>query len=404
MTVTIRTDFPGGNGLALEIKELSGLVEVRFVAEPRNCPEAMWFHFRAEGLAGRALRCVLANPEQTLGGWDWSRNRPVWRRADHFGDPPATGPQALGWARCGPAEKVETPAGRVEWAWDVPPGGASAEIAHCFPYQQADLDTTLAELSASPAPGALAVAEEPAGPLASTFIGVSQKGRPMVRLYTALPDASRPAVVLTARNHAGETPGSWVLDGALRHLALRSDLRQAATWWAYPFVDLDDVVEGSYGKDPWPHDCNRSWGNGMRAETIAIIADIRRLAAASAGVFLVDLHAPAHQERTCYVPCRGWDMDSPMNPIAARFAEAFQSAVSEELRSPIAYVTPSGGGNSRHAGLTTSRWVYEILGQQGLTLEISYQGNDRRDYTIDDYRRLGAVLVETIVAWEGDKR
>jgi hypothetical protein len=379
MTLSIRTDFPGGNGLLLEAAESAGRLEVRFAAEPRNCPEAMWFHFRLQGAGGRAVRCILANPDQTLGGADWSGNRPVFRRAE---EP---------WSRCGPAVKVETPAGRIEWAWDIPAAEGDVELAHCFPYQEADLEGSLKELS---------------GAVRNTFIGLSQKGRPMSRLYVGTPEASsrKPAAVLLARCHAGETPGSWVLDGALRHLAGRKDLREALAWWAYPFVDIDDVVEGSYGKDPWPHDCNRSWDNMKRAETNAVIPDIRRLAERSAGLFLVDLHAPTHWEKTCYIPCRGWDADSPINPIAARFAEAFRSAVPEELRSPIAHVTPGRGSLSRHAGLGACHWAGEVLGEQGVTLEVSYQGNDRACYWVQDYRRLGAALVETLAAWMRRRR
>ena len=404
MTLSVRTDFPGGNGLPLSVDETAGEAVLRFAAEPRNCPEAMWFHFRAAGLAGRGLRCVLANPEQTLGGGDWSRNRPVFR--------PAGG----AWTRSGPAVRVDAPGGRVEWGWEIPPGADEVEFAHCFPYQITDLEATLRELG---------------GVVESAFIGLSQKGRAMTRLATAAPDAgkpaasdaakpaapdagkpaapdaakpaapdsAKPAALLLARNHAGETPGSWVLDGLLRHLAAREELRAGITWWAVPFVDLDDVVEGSYGKDPWPHDCNRSWGNGKRAETIAVAADAARLVRGSSRLLVVDLHAPAHHERTCYVPCRGWDADSPINPIAARFAEAFREAVPADIRSPIAHVTPGRASVSRHAGLGAARWATEVLGRQGVTLEISYQGNQTRDYSIADYRRLGAALAETVASW-----
>jgi len=36
-----------------------------------------------------------------------------------------------------------------------------------------------------------------------------------------------------------------------------------------------------------------------------------------------------------------------------------------------------------------------------VSLEFSYQGNEQKDYTIDDYRRLGATLAETIAGWIG---
>lgn len=372
MAISFRTDFPGGNGVALGVAELPAQVAVRFAAEPKNCPEAMWFHFRVEGLAGRPLRCILGNPEQTLGGTDWSKNRIVHR------------PAGSEWARSGPAQQDNADGGRIEWAWQFDGGHESMEIAHCYPYQPEDLQATLRELG---------------GVFSSAPIGVSSKGRPLARIYSAMPDPARPAALLLARNHAGETPGSWVLDGVLRHLAACERLRDAATWWAVPFVDLDDVIEGSYGKDPYPHDCNRSYGNGKRAETIAVVADAVRLRDASRSVLVVDLHAPAHGERMCYVPTRGWEPDSPTNPIAEEFAGRFNAAVPEDIRSPIATVTPPGGTNTRYAGLSASRWAGEALGRQGVTIEISYQGNEAVDYRVEDYHRIGAALAETVAEW-----
>ncbi|HUT61192.1 MAG TPA: M14-type cytosolic carboxypeptidase [Phycisphaerae bacterium] len=372
MELAFQSDFPGGNGLALGVEESAERVTVRFAAEPKNCPEAMWFHFRVAGLAGRPVRCILANPEQTLGGWDWSKNRPVQR--------PAGG----AWSRSGAAQRIDAAGGRVEWAWDIGGGAEHIEVAHCFPYQPADMEATLREIG---------------GAFQTAMIGVSSKGRPMIRIYSTMPEAAKPAVLLLARNHAGETPGSWVLDGALRHVAASEALRNAVTWWAVPFVDLDDVVEGSYGKDPWPHDCNRSYGNGKRPETIAVVADGARLAKASRRLFVADLHAPAHAERQCYVPTRGWEPNSPTNPIAEEFGQRLNAAVPEDIRSSTATITPPGGANTRYEGPSACRWATERLGQQGVTIEISYQGTESADYGIGDYHRIGAALAETLAAW-----
>ena len=45
------------------------------------------------------------------------------------------------------------------------------------------------------------------------------------------------------------------------------------------FMYLDDVLSGAYGKDPFPHDLNRAWGDPpMRHETLVMRHDIRRWA------------------------------------------------------------------------------------------------------------------------------
>ncbi len=380
MTIRIDTDFPGGNGRLMEVAP-SPRPTVRFAAECRNCPQAMWFHFRLFGVEADTLRCVLTNPDQTLGGPDWSANRPVYRLAGHD------------WQRTGPAVRIDRPDGRVEWAWDVPTRNGATELAHCLPYQPADLQATLDEVG---------------GVFTSAPIGLSMQGRPIERVYNALPASDRPGVYLTARNHAGETPGSWVLDGLLRHVAAQGDdgpLARRLAWWAAAMVNIDDVVAGSYGKDAYPHDCNRAYGGyPRRPETNAVMADVHRMKHRGHVGILVDLHAPSHREQTTYVPLRGWQKGSTINPIGEAFANRFHAACPAEIRSAMAHHTPAGDGEVVFAGLTASQWAREGAGIDAVTLEVSYQGNGRISYLADEYRRLGAALADTIAWWVLDRR
>lgn len=371
MKIVLDSNFEGGNGRLVELLEVEGRQTVRFAAEPKNCPETMWFYFHLEGLGKRETSIVLSNPHQSLGGADWSANRPVWRTED---EP---------WQRFGPADAVHRPDGLVEWAWGLPSGLKAADVAFCYPYLPADLETTLAET------GDVFSVES---------IGLTFGSRDLPRVYQ--PDeGTKPVVYLTARSHSGETPGSWVLDGLLRHVAANEPLRRSLAFRAVPFVNLDDALAGSYGKDPFPHDANRAYHPVRRPENKAIVLDAGRLNAAKRLAFYCDLHAPAHAERQCYLPTRGWMIGAPINPLAEPFAEAFHQAVPEDIRSPVAHITPDQGSNSRYPGLNGSRWASEILEVPSITLETSYQGNATRDYTIDDYRRMGAALAETIVAW-----
>ena len=375
MAITLRTDFPGGNGVLLDQAERPGAPTVRFAAEARNCPQTMWFHFRLGGLAGRGVRVVLANPEQALGGPDWSANALVHR------------PPGGSWARTDPPERLECAGGRIEWAWTIDnDDDDEIEVAHCYPYQPADLAATLGELD---------------GAFAATMIGLTLAGRQLLRLQNRVPQPGEPAVFLTARAHAGETPGSWVLDGLLRRVADDAPLRNRLAWWAVPFLNLDDVVEGSYGKDPHPVDCNRSFGPGSprRPEAGAVIADVRRLLDRTRIGLYCDIHAPSHSEPHTYVPLRGWDTDSTVNPIAQDFAERFARTVPERLRSPLAHKTPAPGPGSPYPGLSGTRWAAEALGLDAITLEVSYQGNGQLYYTIDDYRAIGSALADTIADW-----
>ncbi len=373
MAISFQTDFPGGNGQLLSVDESADRPAVRFATEAKNCPLGLWFHFRVSGLGGAGVRCVLVNPEQTLDGTDWSGNCIVYR----------IGKGA--WARTGKPLRIEVVGGRCEWAWDIDATGDEIEVAFCFPYQLADLEATLSQLD---------------GAFASAMIGMTPAGRQIVRLFNRLPDGQTPAVFLTGRHHAGETPGSWVLDGLLRHIASEKRLHEQITWWAVPFVDLDDVVDGSYGKDPYPCDCNRAYGPGFprRVEIAAVMADVRRLQQETEHLFFIDLHAPGHNEHGSYVPIYDWGKDLPASPAAQdEFAEQFRAACPEDIRSPIAHVIRQGGAiPGPYSGFAAQRWAATALKIDAVLLEISYQGNGKTYYTIEDYRRLGSSLAETI--------
>jgi hypothetical protein len=131
------------------------------------------------------------------------------------------------------------------------------------------------------------------------------------------------------------------------------------------------------------------------------MADARRLKAGSSALFFADIHAPGHAEQACYVPLRGWEPDSPPNSVAEPFALRFQAAQPEDIRSPKAHITPTPTAFIYH-GMASAGWAQTILGAQSVPVEISYQGNGKKPYTIADYRRLGAALADTIAGWLGN--
>jgi len=371
-TASVTTDFAGGNAITCDVAEDPGRVRADFAADPRNCPEAMWFHFRVQGLAGRELSLRLMNAEQTLGGEDWSNNHPVYR-----GD-------GAEWQRCGSPSEEATPSGRRLFTFTVPAGYDAVEFAHCYPYQLEDLKETLAET------GDVWKGE---------VLGYSHHGRPISRyaLEFGGEGEQRPGFYLMARQHAGETPGSWVLEGLLRYLAANESARASALWWVVPFVNIDDVVEGSYGKDPFPCDCNRAWFRlPLRTETKVIQADIHRWTKRCRPRVLIDLHAPGHQERQTYVhlPRKGRP-DREYN-LVFEFARRFHEALPTELRGNKWWERPTYP--SRYTvGTTVSSWLYDAYALPGAGLETSYQGIPERDYTIADYHRIGQALATVLI-------
>ena len=373
MGIEFSTDFPGGNGLCLGIREgdAEEPVTVRFAAELKNCPIALWFHFRLTGIAGRPVRLILANPEQTLGGLDWSKNKPVYRSPD------------TKWQRTDKPIAIATSGGRTEWAYDLPGAGDAVEFAFCFPYQGEDFEAAISEIDDS---------------FHTEEIGISPHGRRILRVRNKYQASDLPGVFLTARHHAGETPGSWVLEGLLRYVARSPKLRDTVAWWAVPFVNIDDVVEGSYGKDPWPWDISRAYMHAglKRAEARAVALDIRRWAKECKPLLYIDLHAPTHRERENYVPIASADDEVfEQSPGAKPFAEIYLAQMPQGIRSSFAWKDTSGWV-TRYEGLSSSGWVRKELSIDAFTIETSYQGNEKVDYTIADYQRMGRTLAETI--------
>ncbi len=72
--------------------------------------------------------------------------------------------------------------------------------------------------------------------------------------YITLGEGSK-SVILTARHHACESTGNYVLEGMLEEL-LRHPLPDT-TVFCVPFVDYDGVIRGDQGKSREPHDHNR---------------------------------------------------------------------------------------------------------------------------------------------------
>ncbi len=116
----------------------------------------------------------------------------------------------------------------------------------------------------------------------------SKKGRSVP--FTEFGNGKK-TVLLTARHHACESSGSYVLEGIINRL-LSAPLKDSKVI-VIPFVDFDGVVDGDQGKGRIPHDHNRDYDLNLPAiypETNAI----RKLA--SGGIdYAFDFHSPWHK-------------------------------------------------------------------------------------------------------------
>jgi len=367
----IRTDFPGGSGIDFEVGSRDGRTGIAFAADPRGGCEQLWFHWRAEEVEGTEVLAALKHLDACLGSTaKWTNHRPVVRGPD-------------GWQRAESVEVEELPDGQ-HWAiWSVPVIDSAAETALCYPYQRPEL-----ELLVDDCPD-----------LRCDCIGHSQAGRRLLRLATDYGQVGdpRPGVYLTARQHAGETPGGWVLDGLWRWLGDHKAARKAALWWAVPMVAVDEVVTGCYGKDPHPIDCNRAWTRpSMRNEVRTLQLDMHRWAARCRPGLVVDLHAPGAGESQNYTFLSPIDWMAPTHAPIRRLAELYERHKPEPLRSADP-VRVAGYPSRWHKEGTIGAWVWRTFGIVGACFETAYAMSGEHVMDVDDYRRLGASLGAAIL-------
>jgi len=365
-----------GNGLVLGIEGTEKPV-IRFLAECRECTEFMWFNMTARDTGGRRLRFVWENAHYSLGSHkDLPNVRPVYRQDD--GE----------WKRVGEVEIEERLEG-PRLIFETPEGGNVIDAALCYPYGERELSATLKKLKRRPE---------------QTVAGLTTKGRPIRRFRFAANEPARrggtakpPGVYMIARQHSGETPGSLAMDGVFR--ALGEGLGADVEWWLLPFVDLDGVEDGNYGKDALPIDFNRAWGRmPMRPELKGIQSDIRTFAAVTAPQLLLDLHAPGYGEDGIYTFLPREERPEKQRQAVLSWAEKLNTRLVEAFnRSQATYCRVPNYASRWDYNDTSGTWAWEYAKIMGACTEISYQsyGGERLD--IEAYRMAGRSIALAVM-------
>lgn len=370
----IDTTIPYGNACETAVVEKEGLTEVEFAPDPHGGPETLWFCFRIEnkGLpaAQPQVNLVLKHAYNMLGGRRPQFMRPVIRYAG--GD----------WQRLGAPLVASLPDGRNRVVWTVDAPQSFADVAYCYPYGRPDIDRLV---------------EETGGFLQVESIGVSQGSRPLLRLSndSGQEGRDRPGLYLIARQHAGETPGSWVLDGFLRYLAICGG--SAPLVWAVPLSNVDGVQCGDYGKDNFPYDLNRAWGAPpMRHETLVLQRDVKRWMARCKPALAIDFHAPGACE-TAGVYCF---LKNPQT-----YPECYQAALAWTAAVKTALTEQYAAHEFERIADYASRWetpnFAAFCWQQhhvcGLSVETPYAMVGDVVLTRERYREIGARVAQGVV-------
>ncbi len=368
--------FPGGGVDAVRIAPDD---TIWFEAPLDASPRSLWYCFRIRGAAGRNLTLIQTMLDRVLGVREsrgYAPVVPVWRDG---GD----------WRRV-PEAGIAFSEQPLQFQFAISPRTDECFVAFCYPYQMesfAEFATTL-----------------PPGLVRCESIGVTKRGRDFPRLLIGYPE--RPGVkrmvVFSARQHAGEVSGSFVLEGVLRALTDGSEamerLLSDTLICVFPMMDIDCVQEGRYGKDQAPIDFNRDWScHPLHPEIALVQREVERLAARYRPVWAFDLHAPQPGGASYMPPFHGITQGEALWNDMWRMAIAYEDRCHGKASFHLSDVDTEvlNWGGKDNPGLIgfyyAQRWKCPFN-----CLEYAYHRDaEYRLVERDDWRLLGRLLAET---------
>lgn len=376
MSLSVTTKIPYGNADDILIEEEKDSATVYFAASPCDGEQSLWFCFRIKSNKKlKYIKLVLKHPYNMLmGSCELSNILPVVKKDNDT------------WQRIEQTYQFQTlPDGRYYISWVLKNPGKINDIALCYPYGITDVDSLV---------------KDSKGYLKKDIIGLSTENRPLLRLSNdySYPGEKKPGIYIVSRQHSGETPGSWVLDGFLRCLMnlKTSDI----IVWAIPLSNIDGIEKGRYGKNYFPHDLNRSWGlQTLRHENLVIQRDIARWKERCTPVLGLDFHAPGgaegdgayfytHAKETS--PQIKIKENSWIKIISAKIGNTY-------LYSNLKKISKPEGNFKNLTALTFVDYFSFVLKIPALCLETPYGISKKRILTEKDYRTIGEKIALAIM-------
>jgi hypothetical protein len=268
--------------------------------------------------------------------------------------------------------------------------GLKTYVAYSYPYTTADLAALLQTL---PDRQGLQQAE----------LCRSAENRPVPYLRLGNHETPRQSVWIIARQHAGETPASFVVEGMVQWMArLDPRVMQALSHTAFhvvPMVDVDGVFHGRYGKDEQPVDFNRDWRDPpVRPEIRALVKAIRASNARHPVDGVLDVHASHHGDTSCYM----FGAPQPEGKDGEDGEDAFERQ-GRLVRCLAGEAPPDIGFRETDLraepppARSARQYLSELLRAPVLTMEMSYHlAQSGETLTPRHYRDFGAALARAL--------
>jgi hypothetical protein len=381
--ITTSASFVGGSAEVQSIDSGTGVIQISpALREGRGWP--CWWYFRIDGLTNgqRITVNVAANPRpfrpNTVLSSTWaqpdfavySTNDVIWQQTSR-----AT-------RKDGVASYEFTAAAKSMWvAWGPP-------------FLPSHADTLLDQ-----------VAQSVNG---ETFVlARTRDGRPVRGVRIGVPPATSNSagIWIQARQHAWESGGSWVASGVIDWLACDEPaarkLREHATIYFVPIMDVDNVSMGAGGKEAIPRDHNRDWGAvPTYPEVAAAQKKIHELAAMGKLQLFIDLHNPSPSDRQPYFygPFGYEQMTGVLRQNYTRFLELAVRNIRAPLPVEPKYRFATYVKEEEERGRMSGEWVRNRLGENGLALCLETAWNTPHNLP-EGCRNVGGQLAATIAQY-----
>jgi hypothetical protein len=382
--LVVSTNFPGGNAEVRRLDETSRILEISPVCQPgRGWP--CWWYLRIDGATPGATLTVEVRPSDKP-----FRHSQILAANWALPERAAISTDDVHWKQTEPGKirangasyEITVPASRFWLAWGPPflPSHAEALIADCV----------------KKIPGARRF-----------VLARTREGRevPGVRIGN---DDARQAIWIQARQHAWESGGSWVGQGALEWLISDDpaavQLRGSSEIICVPIMDVDNVTRGAGGKEAEPRDHNRDWSDSpVYPEVAAAEQEIRSLVAAGRLRTFVDLHNPGPGNKQPYF--YGQFDYQQLTPERRERYDRFLELAVQQIRGPLP-ITPKYQfatyvQTEEERNRMSGTWVRNHGRENVIALTLETAWNTPHS-TAEGYRTVGAGLARAIAIFLAD--